>query len=54
MVSNDIHAAHPQMASLGADSVVMVWQESGYFWFQVRDGDGDIVTPTTELPVPPS
>ncbi len=54
MISNDVHAGYPEMALLGADSVVMVWQESSHFWFQVRDGDGNIVTPTTEFPIPPS
>ncbi|PIE51965.1 hypothetical protein CSA37_09325 [Candidatus Fermentibacteria bacterium] len=54
MISNDAFAGYPQMASLGNDSVVIMWQESSCFWFQVRDGDGNIVTPTTQLPVPPS
>ena len=54
MISNDVQAGYPEMALLGADSVVVVWQEGYHFWFQVRDGDGDIVTPTTEFPVPPS
>ena len=54
MISNDVSACYPEIALLGADSVVMVWQESYHFWFQVRDGNGDIVTSTTEFPVPPS
>ncbi|MEA3265642.1 MAG: T9SS type A sorting domain-containing protein [Candidatus Fermentibacteria bacterium] len=54
MISNDVQAGYPEIALLGADSVVMVWQESSHFWFQVRGGDGDIVTPTTEFPIPPS
>jgi len=54
MISNDVQAGYPEMALLGADSVAMVWQESSHFWFQVRDGDGDTVTPTTEFPIPPS
>jgi len=54
MISNEVQACYPEIALLGADSVVVVWQESYQFWFQVRDGDGNIVTPTTLLPVPPA
>lgn len=54
MISNDVQACYPEMALLGSDSVVIVWQESYQFWFQVRDGDGNIITPTTLLPVPPA
>ncbi len=54
MISNDVQAGYPEIALLGSDSVVILWQESYQFWFQVRDGDGSIVTPTTSLPIPPS
>ena len=54
MISNDTSAGYPHMARLGEDSVVIVWQESYQFWFQVRDNGGTIITPTTMLPVPSS
>ena len=54
MISNDVQAAYPRMARLGEDSVVIVWQESYQFMLQVRDHDGQVITPTTAIPIPPA
>jgi hypothetical protein len=54
MISNDVQAAYPRMARLGEDSVVIVWQESYQFWLQVRNHDGQVITSTTAIPIPPA